>query len=281
VTTKTEKERGLLTAGGVLDLIVEAKVSRLEQAKTKAPLEQMMEMARLAKRPDRGSVFFESLSKPSRVNIIAEVKRRSPSKGMIREDFDVKAIVQGYASAGASAISVLAEEDFFGGSLDDLKAARSQTGLPLLRKDFIIDEYQLYESVSAGADAVLLIVAILDSDLLERLISLAKEIGIDTLVEVHTQNEIKRAARAGAQIVGVNNRDLTTFKVDLGTSIELSRLASPEMLLVSESGIANAEDIKRLRQAGYKAFLIGEHFMRATDPGNRLKRLIEDAHALD
>jgi indole-3-glycerol phosphate synthase len=189
--------------------------------------------------------------------------------------------VQGYLSAGAAAISVLAEEDFFGGSLEDLKAARSQTDLPLLRKDFIIDEYQLYESVSAGADAVLLIVAILDSDLLGRLISHAKEIGIDTLVEVHTQNEMERAARAGAQIVGVNNRDLTTFKVDLDTSIELSRLAPSEMLLVSESGISNAEDIQRLRQAGYKAFLIGEHFMRATDPGQRLKRLIEDAQALD
>lgn len=279
--TRTKIERGLLSPGGVLDLIVEAKIGRLEQAKTIAPLEQVMLSARDTIRPGRRFSFSESLSQPSGANIIAEIKRGSPSKGVIRGDFDVEAIARGYESAGATAISVLAEEDFFGGSLEDLKAARSRTGLPLLRKDFIFDDYQLYESASAGADAVLLIVAILDDDLLRRLISLAKEIGIDTLVEVHNQNEMERAARAGAQIVGVNNRDLTTFKVDLDTSIELSRLAPPELLLVSESGITSAGEIQRLTKAGYKAFLIGEHFMRATDPGNCLKRLIEEAQALD
>jgi indole-3-glycerol phosphate synthase len=212
------------------------------------------------------------------VNIIAEIKHRSPSKGIIREGFNPVSIAEGYEGANAAAMSVLAEEDFFGGSLDYLLMIRQRVGAPLLRKDFIFDEYQIHESVVAGADAVLLIVAVLDDELLAQLIELASATGLDALVEVHTADEMKRATAAGAQIIGVNNRDLTTFAVDLNTSFRLARLAPAEAILVSESGIKTGEDIRNLRSAGFSSFLIGEHFMRAENPGDALRRLIADAN---
>ena len=227
----------MLAAGGVLDRIVEAKAIRLAEAKRNAPLEQVI--AQCGARAHRS--FAESIAKPERVNIIAEIKHRSPSKGIIREDFNPASIAESYERAGAAAMSVLAEEDFFGGSLDHLRAIRQRVNTPLLRKDFIFDEYQIYESVAAGADAVLLIVAVLDDELLARLIELASEAGIDALVEVHTADEMKRATIAGARIIGVNNRDLTTFAVDLNTSFRLAQLAPAEAILVSESGIKTGE----------------------------------------
>lgn len=267
---------GVLSAGGILDRIVEAKSVRLESARRERSLSAMIELAGIASRSARSSLA-EALEPADQVKIIAEIKQRSPSKGIIREDFDPVRIAESYAGGGAAALSVLCEADFFGGSLEHLTAIRDRVGLPLLRKDFIFDPYQLYESLAAGADAVLLIVAILDDELLARLIGLGNELGLDALVEVHCADEMTRAIRAGASIIGVNNRDLTTFGVDLDTSIRLAPLAPGRAILVSESGINTSSDIQRLRRAGFNAFLIGEHLMRAQHPGEALKRLIEDA----
>lgn len=270
--TQTTNSLGVRAAGGILDRIVEAKAARLEGAKRRAPVGTLVERG--------ASRAFHSLGgaleRPDSVNIIAEIKQRSPSKGIICADFDPLRIADSYTGAGAAALSVLAEEDFFGGSLDHLEAIRARVALPLLRKDFIFDEYQLYESVSAGADAVLLIVAILEDELLGSLIELAGKLGLDALVEVHSADEMNRAIHAGASIIGVNNRDLTTFIVDLETSIDLARLAPTGAVLVSESGIHNGADIRRLKSAGFNAFLVGEHLMRANDPGAALAQLIRE-----
>jgi indole-3-glycerol phosphate synthase len=189
-------------------------------------------------------------------------------------------IAKSYAKAGAAALSVLTEEDFFGGSLDHLKEVRRSVSLPLLRKDFIFDEYQLYESVLAGADAVLLIVSILEDESIASLHGLAGELGVDALVEVHSALEMERATRLAASIIfGVNNRDLTTFNVDLDTSIELAPLAPAGAIVVSESGINTGSDIHRLKSAGFNGFLVGEHFMRAEDPGAALSQLIDEAES--
>lgn len=267
---------GVIAAGGALDQIVAAKARRIELAKRNLPLGPMAERALEVASRKRRATFFAALQSGPRARIIAELKRRSPSRGLIRRDFDPSKLAHGYASAGAAAISVLTEEDFFGGSLDHLEAARGAK-LPVLRKDFIFDEYQLYESAVAGADAVLLIVAILSDLRLRRLIELADELNLDCLVEVHTAREMERAADAGARIIGVNNRDLVTFSVDLGTSFRLAPLAPSGAALVSESGIKSGRDIRALRAAGFRAFLIGEHLMSSEDPGRELARLIEEA----
>src|SRR5215213_2732512 len=208
------------------------------------------------------------------INIIAEFKRRSPSKGVIRAGANPIDIARAYKAGGAVAMSVLTEEDYFAGSLDDLREVKSTVDLPVLRKDFIIDDYQVYESAAAGADAILLIVAALDDELLSRLRRLAEdELQMDALVEVHTSDEMKRAAACGAKLIGVNNRDLRTFEVSLETSVRLAREAPPDALLVSESGLNHAADLQRLRDAGYRGFLIGETLMRAYDPAMALRSL--------
>ena len=262
--------------GGVLDRIVEAKAARLETAKRETPLDALI--GRAAETSNRASrSFAKALARTDRVNLIAEIKRRSPSKGVIREDFDPVRIARGYASAGAAALSVLCEEDFFDGSLEHLKVVRDVVDLPVLRKDFIIDEYQVYETAATGADAVLLITAILDDGLLARLLRIARKLNLEALVEVHTRHEMTRAARAGGNLLGVNNRDLTTFDVDLQTSIEVAASAPRDAVLISESGITCGDDIRRLKRAGFSAFLVGEHFMRADDPGRALRELIVEA----
>ena len=274
-TTSTDRPFGVRASGGVLDLIVAAKVKRIEEAKRRVPVESLATSG-----VHHARSFGDALGKKAGVNVIAEIKRRSPSKGIIREDFDPVWIAQSYADGGAAALSVLCEEDFFGGSLEHLAAIRKSVDLPLLRKDFIFDEYQVYESALAGADAVLLIVALLEDELLARLIELAKGLGIDALVEVHSKDEIARAARAGASIIGVNNRDLTTFKVDLETSLLLAPLTPEETILVSESGIGSGSDILKLKASGFDAFLIGEHLMRAQHPGAALRALIVEGAAM-
>ncbi len=209
------------------------------------------------------------------INIIAEFKRRSPSKGVIRVDADLRQIVTSYEAGGASALSVLTEEDYFSGSLDDLRAAKSAVNLPVLRKDFIFDDYQVYESAAAGADAVLLIVAALDDEKLAALRRLAEdELGLDALVEVHTREEMQRALACGANVIGVNNRNLHTFEVSLETSLSLAADAPAGTLLVSESGLRHSVDLARLREAGYNGFLIGESLMRSDDPASALRELI-------
>lgn len=215
--------------------------------------------------------FFNALQADG-INIIAEFKRRSPSKGLIRADANVVEIARAYEIGGAVAVSVLTEEDYFAGSLDDLRQVKSTVELPVLRKDFIVDEYQVYESAVAGADAILLIVAALDDELLVRLRRLAEdELQMDALVEVHTSDEMKRATACGAKLIGVNNRDLRTFEVSLDTSLRLAREAPSEVLLISESGLNNAADLQRLYEAGYRGFLIGETLMRADDPAAALR----------
>jgi indole-3-glycerol phosphate synthase len=215
--------------------------------------------------------FIRALQKDG-INIIAEFKRCSPSKGMIRADANAIKIARAYQTGGAVAMSVLTEEDYFNGSLDDLRQVKSTVDLPVLRKDFIIDEYQVYESAVAGADAILLIVAILDDDLLSRLRRLAEdELQMDALVEVHTGDEMRRAIACGAKLIGVNNRDLRTFEVSLDTSLRLASGAPSAALLISESGLNSRADLQRLHDAGYRGFLIGETLMRADDPAAALR----------
>lgn len=208
------------------------------------------------------------------INIIAEFKRRSPSKGTIRDNANLPEIVQSYEAGGAVALSVLTEEDYFDGSLDDLRTAKSTVSLPVLRKDFVFDEYQIYESAAAGADAILLIVAALTDETLSRLRRLAEdELQLDALVEVHTSDELQRAKAAGASLIGVNNRDLRTFTVSLDTSLALAREAPKDAILISESGLNTAADLQLLRAAGYHGYLIGETLMRADDPSALLRDL--------
>ena len=206
--------------------------------------------------------------------VIAEVKKASPSKGVIRADFDPAAIVRSYAAGGATCLSVLTDRDFFQGSEEYLKQAREACSLPLLRKDFIIDPYQVYEARTIGADCILQIVAALDDAALLELSLLAAELDQDVLCEVHDAAELERALALPVPLIGVNNRNLRTFETTLDTSLALKpRMADDDRVLVAESGIHTREDVARLREAGIHAFLVGEAFMRAEDPGQALDRL--------
>jgi indole-3-glycerol phosphate synthase len=262
----------------VLSEIIAKKRERVAAAKQAIPLERMRSLAYDARRSATPHALLNALWADG-VNIIAEFKRRSPSKGMIRADANLTEIAQSYRAGGAVAVSVLTEEDYFSGSLDDLRKVKATVELPVLRKDFVFEEYQVYESAAAGADALLLIVAALDDELLSRLRRLAEdELGIDALVEVHTSDEMKRAAACGANLIGVNNRDLRTFEVSLETSLALAREAPGAALLISESGLHSSHDLQQLRQAGYHGFLIGETLMRSADPEEALRNLRHDIH---
>jgi indole-3-glycerol phosphate synthase len=216
-----------------------------------------------------------TLGGPGAIRVIAEVKKASPSKGIIREDFDPLAIAEAYEKNGAAAVSVLTDEKYFSGSLEYLTAIKNAVKLPVLRKDFIIDEFQVYESRAAGADAVLLIAAALDKGRLAHLLRVSKSIGLHVLVEVHNEAELKDAIEASAKIIGINNRDLKTFRTDIATTVKLAPMVPKDRVLVTESGINTAEDINRLKEAGAKAFLIGECLMREPDPGKKLKELLK------
>lgn len=222
--------------------------------------------------PVRG--FAKSLKGNSR-RIIAEVKRASPSKGLIRENFDPVAIAVDYSSHGASAISVLTEERFFQGSLDHLERIRGAVSVPLLRKDFMLDPYQLVEARSYGADAVLFIAALLDRAVMRELREQAAALSLDSLVEVHNEAELDAALAAGAELIGINNRDLKTFEVSLATTEILAPLVPAGMPAVCESGIDSLEQIRRVENLGIHIFLIGESLMRAPQPGRKLKQLLE------
>jgi len=223
------------------------KQKRVEQAKKLVSLEQIRALAHEARVDARSHAFAGALADADNVNIIAEFKRRSPSKGEIRRVADPASIARAYESGGAAAVSVLTEEDYFDGSLDDLRTARNAIALPILRKDFIFDDYQAYEAAAAGADAALLIVAMLEDESLVRLRQIIEdELGMGALIEVHTAEEMKRAAACGAKLIGVNNRNLQTFEVTLETSIQLAPIAPKGAALISESGIESADDIRRL-----------------------------------
>ncbi|HEX8187881.1 MAG TPA: indole-3-glycerol phosphate synthase TrpC [Pyrinomonadaceae bacterium] len=261
-------------SGDFLSKIIERKGARLSEAKAARPFEEVRREALAVRAESLRHGFRAALEDSGRVNVIAEFKRASPSKGEIRAGASVAETVRAYERGGAAAVSVLTEEDYFRGSLLDLSEAKASTRLPVLRKDFIFDEYQVFEAAAAGADALLLIAAALEDDALARLLRLTEEeLGLDALVEVHTAAELERAAAVGARVVGVNNRDLRTFEVSLETSLKLAGLAPAGMLLVSESGLRGAEDVDRLRARGFRAFLVGETLMRAGDPEAALRDL--------
>lgn len=259
---------------GVLGRIVTSTRERLEVRRREFPLERVQS---LAPTPGKRRPFGAALARADRVNVIGEFKRRSPSHGPIREDLNPVWVAQAYEVAGAAALSVLTEETFFGGSLEDLHVARSATELPTLRKDFVVDPYQVWEAAFAGADAVLLIVAILSDADLRGLLAAADEAGLDALVEVHEAAELRRALAAGAYLLGVNNRDLRTMEVRQETALELAPLLPADVVAVAESGIRSGADVRRLHDAGYSAFLVGEHLMLSADPGAALGELIRSA----
>lgn len=254
----------------ILTTIAEHVRGVVERRRREMPLARLRERP-LFSAPVRG--FVRALSGDRR-RIIAEVKKASPSKGLIRAEFDPVAIARSYAAGGASAISVLTEERFFQGRLRDLEDIRAAVGLPLLRKDFTIDPYQLFEARAYGADAVLLIAAMLDAKRMRDLRQQATELSLDALVEVHTENELAAAVEAGAQLIGVNNRDLKTFEVDLATAERLAPLVPAGMAAVCESGIDSLEQIRRMERCGIHAFLIGESLMRSPEPGEKLRELL-------
>jgi indole-3-glycerol phosphate synthase len=211
------------------------------------------------------------------LKIIAEFKRMSPSRGVIRSDLSPSEAVSCYERGGACAISVLTDEEYFGGSIDDLIAVRASTRLPILRKDFIIDPIQIYETATAGADAILLIAAILDDIALAQMHRIAEdELGLDALVEVHTSDELRRALKAGAKLIGVNNRDLRTFEISVPTSERLIAEAPRDIVMISESGLRTSEQLRHLHALGFRGFLIGETFMQASDPASALHAMIAD-----
>ena len=251
-----------------------AATRRIVEVREAAEPRPDLERRALAVPPPAGR-FSAALARLDRVNVIAECKRRSPSRGVLRADYDAAAIAAGYAAAGAAAISVLTEPTFFDGSLEDLRAVRAAAELPLLRKDFVVSEYQLLEARAAGADAVLLIVSALRPIELKVLHDHATALGLDVLVEVHDSTELAIAVDAGARIVGVNNRNLRTLDVDVAASEALIASMPPEVIAVSESGLKTAGDLARLKALGYRAFLIGERFMTAEAPGAALASLLE------
>ncbi|MEW6321464.1 MAG: indole-3-glycerol phosphate synthase TrpC [Acidobacteriota bacterium] len=262
-----------MTPPDLLAAIVAATRRIVEVRAADEPLAALAARGDAGRRPD-GAAFRAAIEAAGRVNVIAECKRRSPSRGVLRAAYDPAAIARGYARAGAAAISVLTEPTFFDGGLAHLRAVRDAVTLPLLRKDFIVDEYQLHEARLAGADAVLLIVAALEDAQLARLRAAAAALGLAVLVEVHDVDELERALAAGAEIVGVNNRNLRTLEVDVEASRRVAARLPSSVVAVSESGLRTAADIAALQAAGYRAFLIGERFMTAPDPGDALAALL-------
>jgi indole-3-glycerol phosphate synthase len=229
---------------------------------------------RAAQASPRGTAFEQALGRAGGVNVIAECKRRSPSKGVLAKTYDAPSIATQYERGGASAISVLTEPTFFDGALEHLAAVRRAVSLPLLRKDFIVDEYQLFEARANGADAILLIVAALDQADLVRLQAGTWDLGLAALVEVHDETELMRAIDSGARLIGVNNRNLRTLQVDIDGSYRLAGKIPAGVVGVSESGLSTRADLERLAAAGYRAFLIGERFMTDPDPAAAIRNLI-------
>lgn len=247
----------------MLDKIVAKTKERLVESKRNRSLDQIKE--EVSKLDANDDFPFKKALKDPEIAIIAEVKKASPSKGLIAEDFDYIKIAKDYEQSGASAISVLTEPYFFKGSNDYLKEIAENVRLPILRKDFTIDEYMIYEAKSLGASAILLIVSILDDVQLKEYLDLAHELGLSAIVETHDAKEIRTAMDAGAEIIGVNNRNLADFTVDINNSVNLRRLVSDDILFISESGIKTVEDVRRLKENNVDAVLIGETLMRSDD----------------
>lgn len=261
----------------ILARILARKAEEVAESSAQRPLSQLRaELEQLS--PARG--FYRALR--SRIEtgeaaVIAEIKKASPSKGVLREDFDPVAIARSYASAGAACLSVLTDKDFFQGSLKYLRAVSETCALPLLRKDFMVDPYQVYEARVAGADAILLIVAALGDPLMHELAATARNLDMDVLVEVHDADELERALQLDTPLIGINNRNLRTFETSLENTLSLLDKIPADRLVVTESGIHSREDVERMRDADVHAFLVGEAFMRAGDPGQQLRSLFQSS----
>ena len=261
----------------LLEAIVAATRTRVESAKQREPRASLEQRA--MKRTPQGQIFAARLSRSGSINVIAECKRRSPSRGVLRTAYDPITIAKAYEQAGAAAISVLTEPGFFDGSLEHLEAARDVVRIPLLRKDFMVDEYQLLEARAAGADAILLIVSALNDRELIALSKAAADLDLAALVEVHSVDECRRAVDAGARIIGVNNRNLRTLQVDLNASRDIAGVIPRGVIGISESGLKTPADLQSMKSLGYQAFLMGERFMVEPDPGAALAGLIESLEA--
>lgn len=260
-----------MKTGGVLARILTRTRERVAERRKAHPLDPATVLAQAGgHRP-----FAAALGVPGQVNVIGEFKRRSPSRGILREDLGPAQVAQAYEVGGAAALSVLTEEQFFGGSVEDLKEARQATLLPTLRKDFLVDPYQVWESLEIGADAVLLIVAAVDDGTLRHLWAAVKEARLEAIFEVHDADDLQRALALEPAVVGINNRDLRTLAVDIQTSLDLVDRVPDDVIAVAESGLRGSGEIRRLRDAGFDAFLIGEHLMLADDPGAALEQLLE------
>jgi indole-3-glycerol phosphate synthase len=259
-----------------LQTILSHKSEEVALRKKTVPVEALREMPGFG----RTVLSLSSALGAREFAVIAELKKASPSKGVLREVYDPVGIASQYESAGATAISVLTDSRFFHGTLHDLEAVRAEVRIPLLRKDFIVDPYQLVESKASGADAVLLIVAALEPSQLNDMLAEARSIGLECIVEVHSAPELRLALDAGAAMIGMNNRDLATFTTDIATSVNLAAEVPNGVLSVSESGISSQNDVVTLRRAGIRAVLVGEAFMRAKNPGEELARFLAMAEEM-
>ena len=255
----------------ILSKIISEKRKELEEARSRLPEQKLKDL--VGKMYIKSS-FKRNISRPHHITLIAELKKASPSRGIIRGDFNPLKIALTYQANGASALSVLTDERFFEGNLKILKELKERVTIPLLRKDFIIDEYQIYESLYYGADAILLIAQILTGEELASFYKIAKDLGMDVLVEVHNEEDMEKALKSGASIIGINNRDLTTFRVDITTTQRLIRLIPENKVKVSESGIKTYEDVMFLKSLGINAVLIGETFMDADDIAGKMREIM-------
>jgi len=263
-----------LAAGGILSKIIESKREELIECRTRLPLKEIKSHIRDVETPRDFFAAISSKTDDRHIRLIAEIKKSSPSKGLLISDLKVNDLAKRYEEAGASAISVLTERRFFSGGPENIGIAKESAKLPVLRKDFLFEEYQIYESRYIGADALLLIAAVLEPAALSDFILLSEELGMSSLVEVHDERELEKALRADARIVGINNRDLTTFKVDIETTFRVIREIPKGKVVVSESGITGREDVEKLRNIGVHAILVGESIVTSKDVGEKIRELV-------
>ncbi len=258
---------------GLLAKIVKNKIEELKVDRHNLPLKEIKARLRDLE-PTRNFLDAISPGKERHIRLIAEIKKRSPIKGLLIEDFKVDDLARRYEDAGASAISVITERRFFSGESGYINTAKEVVKLPILRKDFIIDEYQIYESRHIGADALLLIVSILDPSAISDYIALSSDLGMSCLVEIHSERELEEALKGGVEIIGINNRDLTTFEVDIKTTFRIMKEVPQGKIVVSESGINSRDDVKRLADVGVHAILVGESIVTAKDMGEKIRELL-------
>ncbi len=259
----------------ILDKIIDNKLAEVQASKNSLPIESIIQKLKSALPPRD---FYNAINPNGNLHIIAEIKRASPSKGVFRwQDFNPVQIAKGYACGGAAALSILTDNQFFKGKLDYLRQIQQEVAIPLLRKDFILDAYQIYESRLHGADALLLIVSALSEANLRDFLNLTHSLGMNAIVEVHDEREVDVALGAGSRIIGINNRNLKTFDVDLDISVRLSKRIPKEKIVIAESGVKAYNDIRKLREVGIHVFLIGETLMKACDPSEELKNLLRSS----